>query len=323
MEVILAIDGGGSRTRCLAIDAKGRVVGKSETGPSNHLLVAHEDVKRSLTEAIDQSLSVAGLERNDVACLSAGLAGVDFDGTGAAEMQSLLAELGFEKLVINGDMTIAHAGALELRPGVVALAGTGSVVLGIDNNGKTVKVGGWGPVYGDEGSAYRIGEMSLRAVAKAYDLRGPATALTDALMRVLGVNEFRDSLSRVYAEDMEPREIAALSRVAYEVAVTGDEVARQIIFQAGDELAESVHAAVRQLKLDPRQVIVSYQGSVIESCHLLRERMISSLKQLIPTVEVVSPSFEPVIGAYLLGRKASGWEVDAHVLASLKGTENL
>jgi N-acetylglucosamine kinase-like BadF-type ATPase len=321
MKVILAIDGGGSRTRCLAIDQRGHVVSQAETGPSNHLVVDEEVVARSLAEAIDQALKLSDLSRDAVACVSAGLAGVDSDGAGAGQMDALLRELGFENLVINGDMIIAHAGALRLRPGVVALAGTGSVVLGVGADGKRVKVGGWGPVYGDEGSAYRIGEMSLRAAARAYDSRGPATALMDALLKALGLNDFKETLSRVYVEGLEPREIAALSRIAYDVAEAGDEVAREIFFQAGDELAESVEATVRQLTLGTHELVVSHQGSVVESCRLLRERFIDKVKRRLPNAIVVAPEFEPVIGAYLLGCKTLGWEVDTCICTALKGNQ--
>lgn len=301
MEVILAIDGGGSRTRCLAVDQGGKVIGEAMSGPSNHLLVARSIVVRSLAEAIETSLSTAGLNRKDVVCLSAGLAGVDFDGTGAAEMEELFGGLGFERLVINGDMVIAHAGALEARAGVVALSGTGSCVLGIGVNGERVKVGGWGPIYGDEGSAYRIGEMSLRAAARAYDGRGPSTALLQTIPHALGVSDFAETVARVYVEGMEPREIATLSRVAYETAEAGDEVARDIFLRAGDELAESVSAALRQLEGD--EMLVSYQGSVLESCGLLRQQFVEQLERN-ENVVVVPPKFEPVMGAYLLGCKA-------------------
>jgi len=319
MKVVLAIDGGGSRTRCLAIDQRGRIVSEAETGPSNHLLVDEKVVATSLAEAIDHTLQLADLRRDEVACISAGLAGVDFDGNGAPQMEELFGQLGFENLVVNGDMIIAHAGALLLHPGVVALAGTGSVVLGVDLDGKRVKVGGWGPIYGDEGSAYRIGEMSLRAAAKAYDKRGPATRLTEALVESLGLKEFRESVAQVYVKGMEPRDIAALSRVAYEVAETGDEVARSIFFHAGDELADSVEAAIRQLNFQSSEVKVSYQGSVMSSCGLLRERFVGQLQRRLPRVVVLSPEFEPVIGAYLLGCRALRWEVDEGVQTQLKG----
>lgn len=318
MEVILAIDGGGSRTRCLAIDSQCRVVSQSETGPSNHLLIARDVVKRSLTEAINQTLESGGLDRADVVCISAGMAGVDFDGAGADKMETLLREMGFENLVLNGDMVIAHAGALGLQPGVIALAGTGSAILGIGADGQRVKVGGWGPVYGDEGSAYRIGQMALRAAARAYDGRGPATALTARLLQALGLVEFRETLWRVYVDGMEPREIAALSRVAHEVANGGDEVARAIFYLGGAELAESVEAAIRQLGLSQREVPVSYQGSVLESCALLRERFEETLRQHEPKCMVQPPRFEAVLGAYLLGRTAVGWAVDSKVLDDLE-----
>ena len=318
MEVILAIDGGGSRTRCLTIDRQGQVLSHAESGPSNHLLVAGDVVKRSLAEAIDQALKSCRLNRDDVVCVSAGLAGVDFDGSGAPAMEELLRELGFGRMIVNGDMVIAHAGALGMHEGVIALAGTGSAILGIGQNGERVKVGGWGPVYGDEGSAYRIAQMSLRAAAREYDGRGPATGLTEALLGALGLREFRETVARVYVEGMESREIAALSSVAYRVAAAGDEVARAIFLQAGQELAESVAAAIPQLAFTGTKILVSYQGSVLESCALVRESFGDALKGRFPNVAIVPPRFEPVIGAYLLGCQALDWQVDGNVLAALE-----
>ncbi|MGI9069384.1 MAG: N-acetylglucosamine kinase [Pyrinomonadaceae bacterium] len=310
MEIILAIDGGGSRTRCLAVDRKAQVLGEGASGPSNHLLVDSAVVKQSLADSIDQAITHGRVKRADIACLSAGLAGVDFDGTGAREMEAAFRELGFERAVINGDMVIAHAGALGLSAGVMALAGTGSAILGVGLNGERVKVGGWGPIYGDEGSAYRIGQMALRAAARAYDHCGPDTALKGRLLCALGLSDFRQTLSRVYVDAMETREIAALSRVAHEVAEAGDVVARGIFFRAGEELAAGVEAAARQLKLDECEVQVSYQGSVLQSCALLRERFVETLKGRLPKSRVVAPQSEPVMGAYLLGRQALGWEVN-------------
>lgn len=318
MEIILAIDGGGSRTRCLGIDRDGHVVGEGISGPSNHLLVDLNVVKQSLAEGIDQTFKSGRVSLSTVACLSAGLAGVDFDGAGAPEMEAVLRDLGFERTVINGDMVIAHAGALGLGAGVIALAGTGSAILGVAPNGERVKIGGWGPIYGDEGSAYRVGQMALTAAARAYDGRGSQTALKDEIPRFLGLKDFKETISQVYSEAMQPRDIATLSRVAYEVAEAGDEVARGIFFQAGEELAEGVEAAIRQLGLDHSKVVVSYQGSVLESCALLRDRFVQTLQRELPECQIVNPRFEPVVGAYLLGRKALSWELSASVLKELE-----
>ena len=318
MEVMLAIDGGGSRTRCLAIDERGRTLGRGEAGPSNHLLVARESVVGSLTEAIDQALANGGLCRADVVGVSAGLAGVDYDGTGAEEMEGLFREFGYDRPVINGDMVIAHYGALGGRPGVLALSGTGSAILGIGTSGERVKVGGWGPVFGDEGSAYRIGQMSLFAAAKAYDGRGPATALLDAILRALGLGDFKETLARVYLGGVAPREIAALSRVAYEVAESGDEVARAIFRQAGEELADSVVAAIARLGLEQADPLVSYQGTILTACALVRERFSEAVRRRCPRASILTPRFAPVIGAYLLGCEVWGWASGARSLFALE-----
>ncbi len=317
-EVILAIDGGGSRTRCLAINREAKILGAGGGGASNHLLVDKKIVKASLSEAVKTALAQAGIKLPDVACVSAGLAGVDFDGSGADEMNDLIRELGFTNTVIVGDMVIAHAGALAGSVGVLALAGTGSSILGIGADGTRVKVGGWGPIYGDEGSAYRIAQNCLRAAARSFDGRGEKTALLGGITSALGLKNFSETVGRIYVEKMEPREIAALSRVAYEIAERGDKAAIKIFHQAGDELAESVAAALRRLGLAETGAKVSYQGSVLEACALIRERFTESLIEDLPSVEIVPPRFKPVIGAFLLGCKAVGWELDEDGLRALE-----
>jgi N-acetylglucosamine kinase-like BadF-type ATPase len=273
--------------------------------------------KASLEEAIRGACAPAGLKGESVVCVSAGTAGVDYDGAGAEEVEVMLHELGFRRTVVVGDMVIAHAGALGGRPGVLALAGTGSSVLGVGPDGARAKVGGWGPVYGDEGSAYRIGRKALTAAARAYDGRGAATALTDALVGALGLRDFRETVARVYVRGMEPREVAALSLVAYEVAESGDEVARAIFLLAGEELAEAVEAAARRLGMAGSEVPVSYQGSVLTSCALVRERFGETLRKRLPGALILPPRFEPLLGAYLLGREALGWPNDEGLLDAL------
>ncbi len=317
MKVILAIDGGGSRTRCLAIDRHGQVVGAAESGPSNHLLVHRDVVLDSLREATSQALAPAALLPEQVVCVSAGMAGVDYDKTGAEEMEEAFREVGFHRSVITGDMVIAHAGALGGRPGVLALAGTGSCILGIGPSGERVKVGGWGPVYGDEGSAYRIGQTALRVAARAHDGRGRSTMLVNALLKALDLNTFPETLKRVYVEKMEARQIAALSRVAYEVAESGDEAAREIFIQAGEELAQAVAAAATRLNMQERDLRVSYQGSVFEACELVRTRFTEVLKHTLSSVTVTPPQFEPVVGALLIACESIGWKLSQTSLEAL------
>jgi len=318
MEHILAIDGGGSRTRCLAISREGRIAGAAESGPSNHLLIHRDIVKKSLDTAVTESIANAGIEKSDIAVISAGLAGVDYDGRGADEMCSMFRDLGFVNVTINGDMVIAHAGALSGKPGILALAGTGSAILGVGDDGTRVKVGGWGPIFGDEGSAYGIAQSCLRSAARSYDGRGRKTALLDTITRALGVDSFDESLARVYLDDMEPRDIAALSRVCYAAAEAGDDVAVSIFRQAGSDLAEAVASAIR--RLDSVAPEVSYQGSVLEACAMVLEQFKSAIADKFPNACIVPPRFKPVIGAFLIGCAEAGWNIDE---MDLSGLENV
>jgi N-acetylglucosamine kinase-like BadF-type ATPase len=276
-------------------------------------------VKASLEGAINSALDQAQVERTNVVCVSAGLAGVDYDGSGAAETEELFRELGLADAVINGDMVIAHAGAFGGGPGVMALAGTGSAILGIDATGRRVKIGGWGPVYGDEGSAYRIAQAALVAAARGYDGRGPRTELVEDMTRALGLSDFKETVSRIYVERMAPHEIAELSRIAYRSAEAGDEVAQKIFLQAGEDLAEGAAAALRQLALTGEQRMVSYQGSVLTTCSLVREGFAAKLREQFPDVSILPPRAMPVIGAYLLGCEALGWQLDEAVFNALDG----
>jgi N-acetylglucosamine kinase-like BadF-type ATPase len=285
--------------------------------------VPRDVVVESLAEATGKALTQSESHPDHVVCVSAGMAGVDYDKTGSAEMEEVFREIGFARLLITGDMVIAHAGALGGRPGVLALAGTGSCILGVGPGGERVKVGGWGPVYGDEGSAYRIGQTALRAAARSYDGRGPQTTLVKSVLDALKLNNFSETLERVYVEKMEPRQIAALSRVAYEAAESGDEAAREIFLQAGQDLAEAVGAAARRLNLERGEFLVSYQGSVFEACDVVRQRFTEVLKQSFPSVAITPPKFEPVVGALLLACESIGWTLDQSALDALEARKRV
>lgn len=306
MKAILAIDGGATRTRCAIFDKAGRVLGEAVSGPSNHLQQDEQSIEDRVAAAVEDTLRKAQISREGIVCVSAGLAGVDYDGYGAEPMQALLQRLGFANCLVHGDMVIAHAAALAMQPGIVAIAGTGSVVLGIDGNGGRARVGGWGPLYGDEGSAQYIAAGGLRAAARAYDGRGPSTALVEAFTRVLGLSDFRQTISRLYGPDA--GNVASLCPVAHETAVAGDAVALSLFDEAAKEIAEGITAAARLLCLSDSATLISYQGGVAEHCPLLVERLHEQIHHHLPNAQVVPPRWRPIAGAYLFACAALQWE---------------
>jgi glucosamine kinase len=305
MTLMLAIDGGGTRTRCLAVDRDGLVKGVGVAGPSNHLHVSVADATGALLAASSAALSAAGASPGDVALVSAGLAGVDADGTGAADATAMLRAIGFDRTLVHGDMVIAHRGALAGEPGVVALAGTGSSVLGLAADGSTIKAGGWGPLYGDHGSAYQIGRLGLTAAAEAFDGSGDPTDLLPRLTSALGLTHFSGSLQRLYSGGDRQRDVAGLAPIVDACAEDGDAVAAAICRQAGDGLARLVGAVLRRLRMTGG--LVSYQGAVLERSRFVRGAFVDALRRYAPGAEVQPPRFEPIAGAALLGAAALGW----------------
>ena len=308
-DVILAIDSGGTHTRCVAFDRDGRILGRGEGGPSNHLLMDHGRARQGLSAAIDAALTDGALSPSALRCVAAGLAGVDYDGAGADVGRSLIGDVGTAVIAIEGDVVIAHLAALSGRPGVVALAGTGSNVLGIGRDGTRIKVGGWGPLFGDEGSAHQIARQALAAAARAHDGLEPSTGLISAFLDRFGLRDFREMLKAVYGAGLGIPDVAALAPLVETVAEAGDETARGILVRAGTDLARGVAAVIDRLGLLDHDRLVSYQGSVLGGCVSAREAFVGELHRLVPGVRVERPRFAPIVGAYLLGRNMLGWPV--------------
>jgi glucosamine kinase len=317
MRIILAIDGGGTKTRCVAVDADGVVRGQGIAGPSNHLHVPIEAATEALRSATAAALRASGANVADVELVSVGLAGVDFDGTGAVEAFGMLRSIGFDRAFVQGDMVIAHRGALTGSPGVVALAGTGSSVLGIAADGTMIKVGGWGPLYGDQGSAHQLGRLGLTAAADAVDGSGPATSLVGALSTALGLSTFRDSVARLYSEDASGQlMVAALAPVVDASAKDGDDVALRICRQAGADLARQVVAVLRRM---PEETTVSYQGAVLRRSAIVRAAFSDAIASGANGVEIRPPVLEPIGGAVLIGARAAGWPLPLAALETSGG----
>jgi N-acetylglucosamine kinase len=306
--ILIALDGGGTKTRCAVFDKNGKIRAQAESGPSNHLVIGSQFAHESLVECVSEVLRQSETTSEQVEAVSVGLAGVDLDGEGLVEAKASLLQMGFKNCIVSPDILTAHAGALGGSPGVVAMAGTGSAFFGVTADGRRAKAGAWGPAFGDEGSAFWIGQRVLRAASSAFDGRGPHTLLVRLVCDELGIDDFSETLHPIYHAPKQVRLIADLARTADTAAEVGDQVAQEIIEQAGDELARGAGAVIRALKFDPSDCRVSWEGSVIRNSVKVRERFCSTLEAVYPGVSIVPPRFDPVYGAYLIGCKSLGWE---------------
>jgi N-acetylglucosamine kinase-like BadF-type ATPase len=201
-----------------------------------------------------------------------------------------------------GDDWNALAGATGGAPGIVTIAGTGSICRGVNAGGKTARAGGWGYIFGDEGSAFDIVRKALRAVLRHEEGWGPATQLRSLLLDggQLTANEL---LHRFYSDEYPRARIAALAPLVDEAARAGDPIAQEILATSAQELA-TIAAAVRRQLFPEGPANVYYVGGVFRS-DIVRERF-RLLVEMTDGCRVLAPIHGPAAGALLLAYKQAG-----------------
>jgi glucosamine kinase len=320
----LGIDGGGTKTTC-AVGDESRLLATATGGPSNVVRVGEVQARKSLQQAVGQACAAAGITPAQVGRTCVG-------GSGAARpelaeiVRRCLAEILTTPIDVVGDMQIALAAAFDTGPGVIVIAGTGSIAYGRDQQGRTVRAGGWGFAIGDEGSAHWIGRTGVSAVLRASDVgpsgardpelhdgtptpkTGAHSSLAEALCKVWGVRSLVD-LARA-ANSIPPPDFAALFPA---VAASEDELARQVLTDAGNELAQVAVVVVNRLFLkdETGPVPVAMIGGVFRYASLVRQVFYNELRRLEPRAEVNPQVVEPVEGALRMARRAAAREIAA------------
>jgi N-acetylglucosamine kinase-like BadF-type ATPase len=290
----LGVDGGGSNTIALVADQSGRVLGEGRAGPSNVSDLG--TFAKNLREAVH----AAGAGEFESAC---------FGFSGGIEGKSVAAReiVQAKRYSMVHDATIALTGATGGAPGVVVIAGTGSIAFGRNAQGRTARAGGWGYVFGDEGGAFDIARQALRAALRFEEGWGRPTALLAPLMEAARVRNANDLLHRLYTREFPRAHIAALATLVDEVARSGDAVALDILNGAAQSLATFASAVRGQLFATDEPVMVSYSGGVFSSPVLLAR--FKMLIELDGANRLSAPRFRPAEGALIEAFRAAGVEV--------------
>ncbi|MEV6833089.1 BadF/BadG/BcrA/BcrD ATPase family protein [Streptomyces sp. NPDC051133] len=212
----------------------------------------------------------------------------------------LLADLPADEVAVTSDAVTAHAGALGGRTGVVLAIGTGSVAIGIGDDGSYARVDGWGPWLGDEGSGAWIGAAGLRAALRAHDGRGPDTALLAAAVERFGDP---DQLPVAVGQGGNPaRAAASFAPDVARLAAAGDTAASAIVRDAAAALGEAVLAAARRIGGDAPSVTVT--GGLTGLGEPLLGPLRSALARSPRPLRLRSPLGQPLDGARLLALQA-------------------
>ncbi len=271
MKVLAGIDAGGSKTAGVVGDEHGTVLGSLVTGPSNILKDGALAVKKALSKTLEGACSNASLSRSDIEVVCAGIAGVIRSESRDLVEGMLRGMTPARTVLVETDAYIALAGATKCRPGIIVISGTGSVAFGVNPEGKTALVGGWGRLLGDEGSGYDIARRGLQAVLREIDGRGPATSISQKIAAELFVSSSQQVVHELYQGRLTEGKIASLYPLIDEGAREGDAVALSLFEDAAGHLADAARAVVKELAVVPGEALITVAGGALVGSPCLRE----------------------------------------------------
>lgn len=300
--LVLGIDGGGTRTTAWLSDGRRRVLGRGAAGPANPIVVGLAAARREILAAATRALDgLRAPRRSRLSAVCLGLAGADRPEVSRPIMAWLRKRLPADSHLVTTDAVLALEIAVGAGPGIVVIAGTGSIACARDAQGQPLRAGGWGSVLDDAGSGYDLGRQAVRAALRALDGRGPKTSLGSAIARKLRL----DGITEIVALRLEPPGMASLAPLVIKAASRGDAVARQLVDEAGKHLAELALALIHRIGLRRKRLPVVCAGGLFRSSPALRRSFAWHLHRLAPRVQIRLLRREPVAGAVTLALRKS------------------
>lgn len=310
--LLIGIDGGATHSTAVAAWPDGRVAAAAYGEGLNFNNVGVEKVRLRLERMVRELCEKIGA---DVDCVCAGSAALDLP----ADMDTTRKFTGFlreEQLDLQSDAYVALMGLTRGEPGMIAICGTGSMLMLSDSSGNQYISGGWGYLMEDAGSGYALAREGLIAAADFYEGIGAKTLLAAHALNYFEVNELRDIIGHIYAPDFTPDKMAGFARYVLEAVDNGDAVAASILNRNMTKLAVQ---AAELFKKAPGAVRIGLYGGIFGHSRTAREAFGKALHSHMPDAIICAPEYEPELGAVIhLLRKRGLLTEDA--LRNLKET---
>ncbi|MEU6844410.1 BadF/BadG/BcrA/BcrD ATPase family protein [Streptomyces sp. NPDC046716] len=304
----LGVDGGGTKTAFAIVDASGTVLGTVTRPSTSPALGDHGmDTARSvLHDGIRAVCEQAGIDAERLESAYFGLPQHGESPRLTEALDALPRELlGHDRYAVGNDMMCGWAGSLGLADGINVISGTGSMAYGV-LRGRDERTGGWGELFGDEGSAYWIAVQGLNLFTRMSDGRAPRGPLHTVLRHRLQLDSDLDLVDVMLLGRPDRTAVAAVSRYVSEAAAEGDEQCLRILTRAGEELAALARAARHALAAAPEEAVpVSWSGGVFTEDRV-REAFTDALASFPEPYDTRPPLGTPVVGAALLAARLAG-----------------
>jgi N-acetylglucosamine kinase-like BadF-type ATPase len=321
MEVYLGIDGGGTQTRSLLVNADGEILGRGRSGPTNVQHRTESELAETLKEVSAQAFAGTGTKIELMAACY-GLAGSSTK-TAQRTVSAMVGTItpkpayGFS---LQTDAQVALTGAFTRNPGALLILGTGSVCLATDETGKIHQTGGWGSIIDDAGSSGWIGKRAIETAVRQADGRIEGNALQEAIFNALGIDSVDAIVPLLHGGDIDWKSIAALCPIVMNLAEGGDATANHILESALNEIVAMVRASQR--KSGATSLKLAITGGLSDSNSFFYKHLHALLIKTVEGVQPQRPKLPAVAGAVLEAYRHHHNHIPASFIENLRASLN-
>lgn len=297
----IGIDGGGTNSEFILMDDQLQLLNSYISGATNINSHGYKFVENSISTGIEGVLKDQKIKIENIDYICLGSAGVDKE-TDKDNYKKIFNELKINKVLIVNDSDIALSAGTKGKSGIIVIAGTGSIVYGV-NNDKSARVGGWGHFLGDEGSGYSIADKGIRKALHYYDGYGKKTELLTEILSFIGGETTDDLLSYVYSKEFNKGKIADIAEVVNSLANRNDEVSMEILIESANELYYQVNSLIDKLFSKEEIIRLVVNGSVIKKSEIFKKQFCNRLNKKYKNIEVTELNISAAVGAVYLAKE--------------------
>lgn len=309
----IGMDGGGTKTHAVIADEYGKIFAEHIGAASNFQYIGVEKAAAVIVDLILDCCKSVKCSPKEIDAVALGLAGagrVSDQKRMAAGLRKFAVKknVSLKKIIVESDARVALEGAFKGNPGIILIAGTGSIAFAKDAKKKIHRVGGWGRILGDEGSGYFIGRLGLSAVTMHLDGRGERTSLAKVIAKKFGLKDQQSIITAVYKEAFE---VASVAPLVLAEAEKGDFVCSEIVDFAVAELSEHIRVSEEKIhSVNKRKVKektpLAFIGGLIANDTVLFRRLKKFVIQQFPQVLLIEPQASPAYGAVIMAMEKIG-----------------
>lgn len=297
-EIYLGVDGGGTKTAFL-LDVDGKRF-ESKQITIHPKQVTKQQFFEIMKLGVGDVCKEAGISPEEILYTFVAAPGYgQYPDTEAYIDEGIREAIGSDRFTVANDCVNGWAGSLNAKPGINLVLGTGQIGYGVDEEGKSMRSGGWGPLLGDEASGYYIGLKLLNHFTKMSDGRSDKTILYDIIRGKLDLKDDMEIIDK--AEKMKRDEIASLSRIFTEALDKEDPYCKELLDEISKEAAAVIDSIIKGLNFK-EEVKVSYSGGVFN----LGDRLIKKIEEKSKNkIKIEKPYTDPSEGALILAKAYS------------------